>query len=150
MKVSSQVEKLHEPFTVNCPTRVVLDHVMSKWGVLVLRQLSTGTLRWGELRRAVDGISEKMLAGTLRTLEADGLVARDARPTIPPRVDYSLTALGEDLMTRLLPLLDWLATHADAMIATGTTTSPTILSATPSSTATTPATTTSAMTTEVR
>lgn len=116
MTVSSQVESSLQPFTVNCPTRVVLDHVMSKWGVLVLRELSGTSRRWSELRRAVDGISEKMLAGTLRTLEADGLVARDAKPTIPPRVDYSLTTLGEDLMTRMTPLLDWVAQHADAIV----------------------------------
>ena len=63
-----------EVFTEGCPTRVVLDHIMSKWGVLVLLALTDGTLRWGELRREVEGISEKMLASTLRTLEADGLV----------------------------------------------------------------------------
>ncbi|GIG34642.1 winged helix-turn-helix transcriptional regulator [Cellulomonas pakistanensis] len=102
-----------------CPSRVVLDHVTSKWGVLVLVALSERTLRWGELRRLVEGISEKMLASTLRTLEADGLVLREATPSIPPRVDYSLTPLGRDLADHLLPLMGWVVRHADAMVARG-------------------------------
>lgn len=105
-----------QPFAQGCNTRVVLDHVMSKWGCLVLVRLSAGTLRWGELRRAVDGISEKMLASTLRTLADDGLVRRESFPTVPPHVEYSLTPLGTDLMRRMLPLMDWIADNADAMI----------------------------------
>ncbi|MFF1530977.1 winged helix-turn-helix transcriptional regulator [Cellulomonas sp. NPDC058312] len=100
-----------------CPSRVVLDHVTSKWGVLVLVALSERTLRWGELRRLVEGISEKMLASTLRTLEADGLVLREATPSIPPRVDYSLTPLGDELAAHLLPLMAWITRHADAIVA---------------------------------
>ena len=95
-----------------CPTRVVLDHVTSKWGVLVLIALTENSLRWGELRRVVQGISEKMLAQTLRVLEADGFVLREARPTIPPRVDYSLTERGRELVALLLPLVDWITANA--------------------------------------
>ncbi len=103
-------------FTHGCPSRVVLDHVTSKWGVLVLAALSDGTLRWGELRREVDGISEKMLASTLKTFEADGLVTRTAYPEVPPRVDYRLTELGRDLAEAMSPLLTWVATHAEAIV----------------------------------
>ena len=99
-----------------CPSRVVLDHVTSKWGVLILVALSEGTRRWGELRRVVDGISEKMLAQTLRTLEADGLVHREAAPTIPPRVDYSLTDRGRELNHHLLPLMAWIQVNADDIV----------------------------------
>ena len=99
-------------FPANCPTRTVLDHVTSKWGVLVLLALSDTSLRWGELRRTIQGISEKMLASTLRTLEKDGLVLRVAQGTIPPRVDYSLTPLGLELAERLLPLMDWISDNA--------------------------------------
>lgn len=106
-----------EVFTDGCPTRVVLDHIMSKWGVLVLLALSDGTLRWGELRREVDGISEKMLASTLRTLEADGIVSRTSYPEVPPRVEYALTELGRELMERMLPLVEWVALRADDIIA---------------------------------
>ncbi|MFT4211156.1 MAG: helix-turn-helix domain-containing protein [Microbacterium sp.] len=103
-------------FSHACPTRTVLDHVMSRWGVLVLAALSDGTLRWGELRRTVDGISEKMLGSTLRTLTGDGLVERESFPTVPPHVEYRLTPLGRDLMARMLPLLSWIAEHADAIV----------------------------------
>lgn len=100
-----------------CPSRIVLDHVTSKWGVLILVALSEQPLRWGELRRTVQGISEKMLAQTLRTLERDGIVRRDAQATIPPRVDYSLTPRGIEVVDRLLPLMDWIATNADEILA---------------------------------
>jgi DNA-binding HxlR family transcriptional regulator len=119
--VSNQVSVLDRLLTNGvlasaCPTRVVLDHVTSKWGVLLLVALSERSLRWGELRRVVEGISEKMLAQTLRTLEADGLVHREVTATVPPRVDYSLTALGTELVARLLPLMEWVADHADAIV----------------------------------
>jgi DNA-binding HxlR family transcriptional regulator len=104
-------------FEPNCPTRVVLDHVTSKWGVLVLVALDDRTLRWGELRRAVQGVSEKMLAQTLRTLEADGFVHRESFDVIPPHVEYSLTPLGDGLVEHLLPLLRWVSDHAAAIVA---------------------------------
>ena len=106
----------------NCPSRTVLDHVTSKWGVLVLMALtSEPQLRWGELRRTIEGVSEKMLAQTLRTLEQDGLVHREAQPVIPPRVDYSLTPLGRELTDHLLPLMDWIADNAGAILGTAET-----------------------------
>ena len=82
MKVSSQASALSELFPDGvfpsaCPSRTVLNHVTSTWGVLVLAALTDGSLRWSELRRAVEGVSEKMLAQTLRTLEQDGFVHRD-------------------------------------------------------------------------
>jgi DNA-binding HxlR family transcriptional regulator len=98
-----------------CPSRTVLEHVTSKWGVLILVALVDGTLRWSALRRRIEGVSEKMLAQTLQTLEADGLVRREARPVIPPHVDYSLTSLGYDLVKRLLPLLEWIGEHAEGI-----------------------------------
>jgi DNA-binding HxlR family transcriptional regulator len=122
VKVSHEVNDLFDVFAdgvfpANCPSRVVLNHVTSTWGVLVLAALSGGTLRWSELRRTVQGVSEKMLAQTLRTLEADGLVHREARPVIPPHVDYRLTDLGQDLTVHLLPLLRWIGQHADEITA---------------------------------
>ena len=100
----------------NCPSRTVLDHVTSRWGVLVLVALTQGPLRWSELRRTIQGVSEKMLASTLRTLELDGLVAREVAPTTPPRVDYSLTPLGLSLNEQLLPLVSWVSAHADEIM----------------------------------
>lgn len=88
-------------FNSQCPSRSVLDHVSSRWGVLVLVALRTGTHRFGELGRKVSGVSEKMLAQTLSALERDGFVNREAYAVIPPRVDYSLTPLGEELARRI-------------------------------------------------
>lgn len=105
-------------FSEACETRVVLDHVMSKWGVLVLSSLSDGTRRWGELRREVSGISEKMLASTLKTLSADGLVHRESLPAVPPHVEYSLTPRGRELMERMLPLMEWIADNAADIVGT--------------------------------
>jgi len=99
-----------------CPSRIVLDHVTSKRGVLVLVALSEGTLRWDELRRRVQGVSEKMLAQTLRTLERDGFVHRQAQPVIPPQVDYSLTDRGRELASRLLPLMAWIVANAEDIL----------------------------------
>ena len=113
----AQIREEHPgSFSGACATRTVLDHVMSRWGVLILSALSDGTRRWGELRREVDGISEKMLASTLRTLVADGVVARQSFPTVPPHVEYRLTDRGRALMERMLPLLEWIADNADDII----------------------------------
>src|SRR6478672_4661699 len=121
MKVSTQPSTPVFPFAdgifpAGCPSRTVLDHVTSKWGVLILVALSEGPQRWSELRRRAEGISEKMLAQTLKTLEADGFVRRDAQPIIPPRVDYSLTGRGDELAALLLPLVAWVAEHAEAIV----------------------------------
>lgn len=82
-------------------------------------------MRWGELRRIIEGISEKMLASTLRTLEQDGIVHCAAQASIPPRVDYSLTETGTELAARLLPLMDWILDNADAIVARPTVSTPT-------------------------
>jgi DNA-binding HxlR family transcriptional regulator len=102
-----------------CPSRIVLDHVTSRWGVLLLVALSEETLRWGELRRRVEGISEKMLAQTLRILEADGFVHREAQPTIPPHVEYSLTDRGREIAALLIPLMQWIVRHAPEIVVAG-------------------------------
>ncbi|UUZ60085.1 winged helix-turn-helix transcriptional regulator [Nocardioides sp. B-3] len=113
--MSSNLRELYPDgvFPAACHSRVLLDHVMSKWGVLVLLALSEGEpLRWSELRRRAQGVSEKMLAQTLRTLADDGPVLRDARPVVPPHVEYSLTEPGAELAAHLVPLMQWIAGHA--------------------------------------
>ncbi|NUT26353.1 MAG: helix-turn-helix transcriptional regulator [Streptomyces sp.] len=90
-----------------CPYRLVLEHVTSRWGVLVLIELLERPYRFSELRRAIGRVSEKMLTQTLQTLERDGLVHRDAKPVIPPRVDYSLTDLGREAAQQVLGLALW-------------------------------------------
>jgi len=103
-------------FPAGCPSRIVLDHITSKWGVLILVALSEGEQRWSELRRRAEGISEKMLAQTLKTLERDGLELRKARPVIPPHVDYSLTDRGYELTALLVPLVTWAYDNADDIL----------------------------------
>ncbi len=90
-----------------CPYRLVLEHVTSRWGVLVLIALEERSYRFSELRRAIGRVSEKMLTQTLQTLERDGLVHRDAKPVIPPRVDYSLTDLGREAAAQVRGLATW-------------------------------------------
>ncbi|MEU2772457.1 helix-turn-helix domain-containing protein [Streptomyces sp. NPDC007162] len=90
-----------------CPHRLVLEHVTSRWGVLVLMELLDRPHRFSELRRAIGRVSEKMLTQTLQTLERDGLVHRDAQPVIPPRVDYSLTDLGREAARQVRDLALW-------------------------------------------
>lgn len=90
-----------------CPYRLVLEHVTSRWGVLVLIALEERSHRFSELRRAIGRVSEKMLTQTLQTLERDGLVHRDAKPVIPPRVDYSLTELGREAAAQVRGLAAW-------------------------------------------
>ncbi|MFE9256350.1 winged helix-turn-helix transcriptional regulator [Streptomyces sp. NPDC006879] len=102
------------PFNVRepmCPSRGVLEHLTSRWGVLVLVALRERSYRFSELRREVGGVSEKMLAQTLQTLERDGFVDRDAKPVIPPRVDYSLTPLGLEAAEYVQALARWTERH---------------------------------------
>lgn len=90
----------------DCPSRQVLSHVTSRWGVLLLVALMAGTHRFSELRRKVDGVSEKMLSQTLRWLEDDGLVSRKSQATVPPHVEYSLTTLRREVGQRVEALGD--------------------------------------------
>lgn len=92
----------------NCPSRRVLNHVTSRWGVLILIALQGGTLRFSALRRRIGGVSERMLAQSLRLLEEDGMVRRTAHPVVPPHVEYDLTPLGDEVAARVKALADCL------------------------------------------
>jgi DNA-binding HxlR family transcriptional regulator len=91
----------------SCPSRLILDHLADKWAVLIVVRLAAGTLRFAELRRAIDGISQKMLTVTLRDLERDGLVVRKLYASVPPKVEYSLTPLGSSLVDKVNELCAW-------------------------------------------
>lgn len=96
----------------------VISLVGDKWSVLVVSTLGNGTLRFSEIKRAVEGISQKMLTTTLRGLERDGYVTRTVFPTVPPRVDYELTGLGRDLLEPVSALGNWaIANHARVLAA---------------------------------
>ena len=104
-------------FAKACPSRGTLEHVTGRWGALTLGALFEGSLRFNELRRRVDGVSEKMLSQTLHALERDGLVHREAQPTNPPRVDYELTPLGRQVAERLLDLIHLVEGRMDDVLA---------------------------------
>jgi DNA-binding HxlR family transcriptional regulator len=104
-------------FSENCPSREVLKHVTSRWGVLLLVALGDGAQRFGELRRKVGGISEKMLAQTLVWLEQDGFVQRIVQSAAPPRVEYRLTPLGEEISGKMSELAEWIELNTGAMLA---------------------------------
>ncbi|MFE2520499.1 winged helix-turn-helix transcriptional regulator [Streptomyces mirabilis] len=103
-------------FARSCPSRGTLEHVTGRWGALTLGALHEGTFRFNELRRRVDGVSEKMLSQTLHALERDGLVHREAQPTNPPRVDYTLTPLGREVSERLLTLIHFVEGRMDDVL----------------------------------
>ncbi|MFI2619820.1 winged helix-turn-helix transcriptional regulator [Streptomyces sp. NPDC018584] len=106
----------YDVFSRHCPSRGTLEHVTGRWGALTLGALHDGTFRFNELRRRVDGVSEKMLSQTLHALERDGLVRRDAQPTNPPRVDYQLTPLGREIAERLLTLIRFVESRQDDVL----------------------------------
>ena len=120
MKISDSGERgagiEFDVYARDCPTRAVLEHVTSKWGVLVLAALRERTYRFSELRRRVDGVSEKMLSQTLRALEHDGLIGRVAYPEVPPRVEYNLTALGREAAELLVGLVSFIERHMPQML----------------------------------
>ncbi|QES44084.1 MULTISPECIES: helix-turn-helix domain-containing protein [Streptomyces] len=106
----------YDVFSRQCPSRGTLEHITGRWGGLTLGALHEGTFRFNELRRRVDGVSEKMLSQTLHALERDGLVHRDAQPTNPPRVDYALTPLGREVAERLLGLIRFVESRQDDVV----------------------------------
>jgi DNA-binding HxlR family transcriptional regulator len=107
-------------YDARCPGRAVLGHVTGRWGGLVLGALIGGTQRYSELHTRIDGISEKMLAQTLRELEGDGLVLRRQYPAVPPRVEYTLTPSGMEIAQRVHSLIDWIEDHVQDLVAAQT------------------------------
>ena len=112
-------EQMHDGnlFAGQCPSRDVLKHVTSRWGVLILVALRGGTHRFSELRRKMGGVSEKMLAQSLQALEQDGFINRLSRPVVPPHVEYSLTPLGEQVSEKVAALADWIELNLPAVLA---------------------------------
>lgn len=100
-------------YNKNCPTRLVLDRIADKWTVLVIGTLATETKRFGQLKRELDGVSQKMLTQTLRGLERDGIVHRKVYPTVPPKVEYSLTDLGKTLVSLVMEVQQWSESHIE-------------------------------------
>jgi DNA-binding HxlR family transcriptional regulator len=100
-----------DAFLADCPSRFLLDRISDKWVTLVLASLADGPLRFSELSRQLAGVSQKMLTQTLRTLERDGLVSRAVTPSVPVRVDYALTPLGQSLLDPIKHMKAWAEEH---------------------------------------
>ncbi|HFZ2329852.1 TPA: winged helix-turn-helix transcriptional regulator [Citrobacter freundii] len=104
-------------FAEQCPSREVLKHVTSRWGVLILVALRDGTHRFSDLRRKMGGVSEKMLAQSLQALEQDGFINRVSYPVVTPHVEYSLTQLGEQVSDKVAALADWIELNLPQVLA---------------------------------
>jgi len=112
----AEVMQRGDVFSEKCPSRDVLNHVTSRWGVLILVGLLGGTHRFSALRRKVNGISEKMLAQTLQSLESDGFVERISYPVVPPHVEYRLTPMGQEVGRKVQALADWVEQQLPAIM----------------------------------
>lgn len=99
-----------------CPTRLVLARIADKWTVMIVGRLARDTLRFGELKREIAGISQKMLTQALRGLERDGLITRKVFAEVPPRVEYSVTPLGRTLVTVLDQIRGWAESNIDSVL----------------------------------
>ncbi|WEI05073.1 helix-turn-helix domain-containing protein [Acinetobacter johnsonii] len=99
---------LGQVLSTECPSREILEHLTSKWSVLVLRCLSDGVHRFSELKQRIEGVSEKMLSQTLKTLEHDGFILRTVYPVVPPKVEYQLTILGSQAAEKTMYLIEWI------------------------------------------
>nr|WP_321983612.1 helix-turn-helix domain-containing protein [uncultured Lichenicoccus sp.] len=108
---------VHDPYSGVCPTRMILDRIADKWAVLVLGLLINAPVRFNQLRRTIEGISQKMLSQTLKALERDGLVSRRAFATVPVTVEYAITPLGQTLAATLDALRIWAETHMEEVTA---------------------------------
>ena len=111
------MKNAYDIYSDRCPTRAVLDRIADKWALLILDRLGEGTTRFNALKREIEGISQKMLTQTLRHLERNGLVRREIYPEVPPRVEYSLTDLGDTLAVPISVLTGWAEAHIDEISA---------------------------------
>ena len=108
---------LGDVYAADCPTRRVLDLIGDKWSVLIIGMLEDGPKRFSQLQRSIGGISQKMLTQTLRGLERDGIIHRTLYPEVPPRVEYTLTPLGETLCEPIAAIINWAEEHIDEVSA---------------------------------
>lgn len=108
---------LGQVFSTACPSREILEHLSSKWSLLVLHCLSEGVHRFSELKAKIEGISEKMLSQTLKTLEQDGFILRTVYPIVPPKVEYQLTILGSQAATKVNELISWIERNIPEILA---------------------------------
>ena len=113
MTVTASADGRFDVLSAACPTRQVINRIGDRWSLLVLYALENGTLRFQELRRTVDGVSQKMLTQTVRALERDGLISRTVYASVPPKVEYALTPLGRGLTQRIAAIREWAYDNID-------------------------------------
>ncbi|MBB6413863.1 winged helix-turn-helix transcriptional regulator [Mesorhizobium sangaii] len=104
-------------FCEHCPTRLVLDRLSDKWVVLILARLSEGPRRFNQLRREIEGVAQKMLSQTLKKMERDGLIGRQAFATVPVTVEYSITPLGLTLASKVVEIAHWAEENIEQVLA---------------------------------
>jgi DNA-binding HxlR family transcriptional regulator len=114
--IESTQSPIWNVYDAACPTRLVLNRIADKWTVLVVSSLDKGTKRFSNLQREIGGVSQKMLTQTLRGLERDGLLTRTIYPTVPPKVEYTLTPLGRTLVRLVDAIRVWSETHIEAVM----------------------------------
>ncbi|MEB3753760.1 helix-turn-helix transcriptional regulator [Acinetobacter sp. MD2(2019)] len=115
MKIMAHMQKGYV-LSNQCPSREILEHLTSKWAVLVLRSLGDGIQRFSELKRRIEGVSEKMLTQTLKMLEKDGFITRTVYPEVPPKVEYELTKIGQQAERQLDLFVSWIEENLDEII----------------------------------
>ncbi len=108
MSIYENSKLLGQVLSVDSPSREILEHLANKWSILVLRCLSDGVHRFSELKQRIEGVSEKMLAQTLKMLEQDGFILRTVYPVVPPKVEYQLTITGSQAAEKIMYLIGWL------------------------------------------
>jgi DNA-binding HxlR family transcriptional regulator len=106
---------VYDAFVAECPTRALLDRLSDKWASLVLVALASGPMRYRQLHRRIDGVSQKMLTQTLRSMARDGLLTRTVTPTVPIRTDYQLTPLGRSLLPLVAAIKAWAEANIEAV-----------------------------------
>lgn len=118
--LSMRFDEIPNVFDPDCPTRMVLDRIADKWAMLLLRRLMDGPARFNQLHRDIRGISHKVLSQTLKRLERDGMISRQAFATVPVTVEYRITPLGETLARMIAQLTVWAETHIGEILAAQT------------------------------
>ena len=113
---TDEVVAKYNVYLKDCPARLIFDRLADKWSLLIVKVLKQGPCRFNQLRREIEGISQKALSQTLHKLERDGLVNRKAFPTVPVTVEYSLTDLGGTLPELIEPLVSWSETHIEKVL----------------------------------
>ncbi|WP_346898538.1 helix-turn-helix domain-containing protein [uncultured Roseibium sp.] len=116
VSLSERLNQRGMVFSDKCPSREILKHLTSRWGVLVLMALLGGPHRFSALRRKIAGVSERMLAQTLQVLETDGFVDRHAYPVVPPHVEYTLTPIGREAAEKVRDFADWIEINIDRIL----------------------------------